>query len=41
MYTSPGIWINNLSIDVWIMIGQYVADIQLFEYLECEGAKKI
>ncbi len=22
------------------MIGQYVADIQLFEYLECEGAKK-
>ncbi len=39
MYTSPGIWINNISIDVWFMIGQYVADIQLFEYLECEGAK--
>ncbi len=29
IYTS---WINNLSIDVWfVMIGQYLAEIQLFE----------
>ncbi len=34
-------WINTLSIDVWfIRIGQYLAEIQLFEYLESEGAKK-
>ncbi len=34
-------WINNLSIDVWVvMIGQYLAEIQLFENLESEGAKK-
>ncbi len=39
-YTSK-IWINKLSIDVWfIRIGQYLAEIQLFEYLESEGAKK-
>ncbi len=31
---------NNLSIDVWfVMIGQYLAEIQLFENLESEGAK--
>ncbi len=31
-----------LSIDVWfVMIAQYLAEIQLFEYLESEGAKKI
>jgi len=31
-----------MSIDVWfVMIGQYLADIQLFENLESEGAKKI
>ncbi len=30
-----------LSIDVWfIMIGQYLAEMQLFENLESEGAKK-
>ncbi len=33
-------WINNLSIDVWfVRIGQYLAQIQLFENLESEGAK--
>ncbi len=33
--------INNLSIDVWfVMIGQYLSEIQLFENLESEGAKK-
>ncbi len=31
-----------LSIDVWfVRIGQYLAEIRLFEYLESEGAKKI
>ncbi len=41
MYTSSESWINNLSIDVWfVMIGQYFAEIQLFENLESEGAKK-
>ncbi len=39
--TSSESWINTLSIDVWfVMIGQYLADIQLFENLESEGAKK-
>ncbi len=34
-------WINKISIDVWfVMIGQYLADIQLFENLESEGANK-
>ncbi len=33
--------INKLSIDVWfVMIGQYLAEIQLFVNLESEGAKK-
>ncbi len=33
-------WINKLSIDVWfVMIGQYLAEIQLFEHMESEGAK--
>ncbi len=41
MYTSSESWINNLSIDVWfVMIAQYLAEIQLFENLESEGAKK-
>ncbi len=40
-YTSSEIWINKLSIDVWfVRIGQYLAEIQLFENLESEGAKK-
>ncbi len=31
-----------MSIDVWfVMIGQYLAEIQLYEYLESEGANKI
>ncbi len=34
-------WINKLSIDVWfVRIGQYLAEMQLFENLESEGAKK-
>ncbi len=40
MYTSHESWINKLSIDVWfVRIGQYLAEIQLFENLESEGAK--
>ncbi len=32
--------INKLSIDTWfVRIGQYLAEIQLFENLESEGAK--
>ncbi len=32
----------KLSIDVWfVMIGQYLAEIQLFENLESEGAKNL
>ncbi len=31
---------NKLSIDVWFMIGLYLAGIQLFENLESEGTKK-
>ncbi len=35
-------WINQLSIDVWfVRIVQYLAEINLFENLESEGAKKI
>ncbi len=42
IYTWSENWINNLSIDVWfVMIEQYLAEIQLFENLESEGAKKI
>ncbi len=42
MYTSSESWLNKRSIDVWfVMIGQYLAEIQLFENLEFEGAKKI
>ncbi len=33
-------WINKLSIDVgFVRIGQYLAEIQVFENLESEGAK--
>ncbi len=33
---------NKLSVDVWfVMIGQYLAEIQLFENLESEGAKNL
>ncbi len=41
MYTSSESRINKLSIDVWfVRIGQCLAEIQLFEILESEGAKK-
>ncbi len=41
IYTSSESWINKLSFDVWfVRIGQYSAEIQLFENLEPEGAKK-
>ncbi len=41
IYTSAEIWINNISINVWfVRIRQYLAEIQLFENLESEGAKK-
>ncbi len=34
--------IHNIYIDVWfVRIGQYLAEIQLFEYMESEGAKSI
>ncbi len=42
IYTSHESWINILSTDVWfVMIGQYLAELQLFENLESEGATKI
>ncbi len=41
MYTSSESGINKISIDVWfVRIGQYLAEIQLFDNLESEGAKK-
>ncbi len=41
IYTSSESWINKISIDVlFVRIGQYLAEIQLFENLESEGAKK-
>ncbi len=41
IYTSSEIWINKLSVDVWfVRIGQYLAELQLFENLESESAKK-
>ncbi len=41
VYTSSESWLNNISIDVWFaMIGQYLAEIQLFENLESEGPKQ-
>ncbi len=40
IYTSSESWIKKLSIGVWfVRIGQYLAEIQLFENLESEGAK--
>ncbi len=41
IYTSSESWINKLSIDVFVWIGQYLAEIQLFENLESEGAKNL
>ncbi len=42
IYTSSESWINKLSIDVCMVvrIRQYLAEIQLFENLESEDAKK-
>ncbi len=40
-HKGQDLWIYNLSIDVWfVMILQYLAEIQLFVNLESEGAKK-
>ncbi len=40
IYISSESWIRKLSIGIWfVMIGQYLAEIQLFENLESEGAK--
>ncbi len=41
LYASSESWINYISIDVWFYNGQYLAEIQLFENLESEGAKQI
>ncbi len=42
MYTSSESWTNKRSIDAWLVrIEQYLAEIQLFENLESEAAKKI
>ncbi len=39
--TSHQSWINKLFIDVWfVRTGSYLAEMQLFENLESEGAKK-
>ncbi len=41
IYASSESWINMLFIDAWfVMIGQYLAKMKLFENLESEGAKK-
>ncbi len=40
-YTSSDSWINRISIDVlFVMISQYLAEIQVFENPESEGANK-
>ncbi len=40
IYASSESLKDKLSIDVWFVgIGQYLAEIQLFENLESEGAK--
>ncbi len=39
IYASSESWINNISSDVWF--GQYLSEIQLYENLESEDAKKI
>ncbi len=41
IYISSESWINKIYIDIWfVRIGQYLSEIQLFENLESEGAKK-
>ncbi len=40
LYTSSENWINKLSIDVWfVMIRQYLAEMQLFENLRVQKTK--
>ncbi len=41
IYTSSESWINKLYIDVFVRIGQYLAEIQLIGNLESEGAKNL
>ncbi len=42
IYTSYESWISKLSVVLWfVQIGQYLAETQIFENLESEGAKKI
>ncbi len=41
MYTLSENWISKLSVDVWfVRIRQYLAEIQLFENPQSEGANK-
>ncbi len=41
IYKSSESWINKRSINVWfVRIGHYLAEIQLFENMDAEGAKK-
>ncbi len=41
IYTASDSWIKKLLIELWfVRIGQYLAEIQLFDNLESEGAKK-
>ncbi len=40
MYTSSESWINKLY-GLFVRIGQYLAETQLFENLESEGAKNL
>ncbi len=40
IYTSSESWINKLFIDDVCLLGQYLVEIQPFENLESEGAKK-
>ncbi len=42
IYTASESWINKLSIDVWfVMIGQYLVEIQLFEIWNLRVQKNI
>ncbi len=41
IYTSSESWINTLSIDWFVTIGQYLAEMQLFENLESEVQKNL
>ncbi len=40
IYISSKSWIDKLSIDVWFVKIEYLAEIQLFKHLESEGPKK-